>query len=89
MKQARKDIWHRAGEISKFTAEIQRLVKKNPEIVRVQNRIEFLLTNIFNNIKAIQSEVPNIETFLVDPRGLEIISPDDVTTAVPPLEESA
>ena len=89
MKQARKEIWHRAAEISKFTAEIQRLVKKNPEIVRVQNRIEFLLTNIFNNIKAIQGEVPNIETFLVDPRGLEIVGADEVTTPVSPLEESA
>jgi len=89
MKKARKIIWHRSAEISRHTAEIQRLVKKNPETTRVQNRIEFLLNAIFNNIKGIQGQVPNIETFLVDPRGLEIVDKDDVTAAVPPLEESA
>lgn len=89
MKAARKAIWVRAGEIGRYTAEIQRLVKKNPEVTRVQNRIEFLLARIFDNIKAMQGEVPNIETFIVDEGGREIHESDEVTPAVPPLEESA
>ena len=89
MKAARKAIFHRCNEIGRFTTEIQRLVKKNPEVSKVQNRIEFLLNAIFNTIKAVQAEVPKIETFLVHPDGTEIAELNEVTAPVPPLKEPA
>ena len=76
MRPVRKAIWHRAGSVARSTAEIQKLVKKNPEVVRVQNRVEELLAQIFRDIKEIQANVPNLEAFEVDSGGLEIQEPE-------------